>query len=119
MTSHLLFKVVHLLGVMLLFAAVGGLAGMAAAGRAADARLARMLHGIALLLLFLTGFAMLSSLGMSAPGSWGTWVWIKLVVWLLLGGSLALARQERHARWVLVGLPLLGAVAAWAALVKP
>ena len=37
MTSHLLFKVVHLLGVMLLFAAVGGLAGMAAAGRAARA----------------------------------------------------------------------------------
>lgn len=119
MNSYLLFKVVHLLGVMLLFASVGGLAGMAAAGRAADARLARMLHGIALLLLFLTGFALLSSLGMSAPSAWGAWVWIKLVVWLLLGGSLALARRERHARWVLVGLPLLGAVAAWAALVKP
>ena len=119
MTSYLLFKLVHLLGVMLLFASVGGLAGMAAAGRAADARLARMLHGVALLLIFLTGFATLSSLGMSAPGSWGAWVWIKLVVWLLLGGSLALARRERHARWVLVGLPVLGAVAAWAALVKP
>src|SRR5262245_3651003 len=112
MTSYLLFKVLHLLGVMLLFAAVGGMAGMAAAGRAADARLARMLHGIALLLLFLTGFSLLSSLGMSAPGSWAAWVWIKLLVWLLLGGSLALARREAHARWVLVGLPLLGAVAA-------
>jgi Na+/H+ antiporter NhaC len=119
MTSYLLFKVLHLLGVMLLFVAVGGLAGMAEAGRAADARLARMLHGIALLLLFLTGFALLSSLGMSAPGSWQLWVWIKLVVWLLLGASLAVARRERHARWVLVGLPLLGAVAAYAALVKP
>ncbi|HEX5041823.1 MAG TPA: hypothetical protein VFV75_02895 [Candidatus Polarisedimenticolaceae bacterium] len=119
MTSYLLFKVVHLLGVMLLFAALGGLAGMAAAGRGADARLARMLHGLALLLLFLTGFALLSSLGMSAPGSWGAWVWMKLVVWILLGASLALARRERHARWVLAGLPLLGAVAAFAALVKP
>ena len=119
MTSYVLFKLLHLLGVMLLFAAVGGVAGLAAAGRAADARLGRLLHGIALRLIFLAGVALLSSLGMSAPGSWGAWVWIKLVVWLLLGGSLVLARRERHARWVLVGLPVLGAVAAWAALVKP
>ena len=119
MTSYLLFKLVHLLGIMLLFASVGGVAGMAAAGRAGDARLARMLHGIALLLIFFAGFALLSSLGMSSPRSWGAWVWIKLAVWALLGGSLALARRERHARWVLLALPLLGAVAAWAALVKP
>ena len=119
MSSYLLFKIVHVFGVMLLFAAVGGLAGMAAAGRAADARWARMLHGIALLIVFLAGFALLSSLKMSAPGSWGAWVWIKLGVWLLLGASLALARREPHARWVLVGLPVLGAVAAWAAFVKP
>jgi hypothetical protein len=119
LTSYALFKIVHVFGVMLLFASLGGLAGMAAAGRAAEARLARMLHGVALILVFLAGFALLSSLKMSAPGSWGAWVWIKLIVWLLLGGSLALARHERHARWVLVGLPVLGAVAAWAAFVKP
>ena len=118
-SSYLLFKVVHLFGVMLLFIAVGALAGMAAAGRASEARWARMLHGIALVIVFLAGFALLSSLSMSAPGTWGAWVWIKLAVWLALGASLVLARQERHARWVLWGLPLLGAVAAWAALVKP
>jgi hypothetical protein len=118
-SSYVAFKVVHLFGVMLLFASVGGLAGMTAAGRSAEARLPRMLHGIALLLVFFAGFGLLSTLGMSAPGSWGAWVWIKLLVWLLLGGSLALARRERHARWVLVALPILGAVAAWAALVKP
>ena len=119
MTSYALFKVVHVFGVMLLFTALGGLAGMAAAGRAAEARLAKILHGVGLVIVFLAGFALLSTLNMSAPGSWGTWVWIKLVVWLLLGGSLALVRRQQHARWVLLGLPALGAVAAWAAFVKP
>ena len=55
---------------------------------------------------------------MSAPGSLGAWVWIKLVVWLLLGGKPG-PGAPRASRWVLVGLPILGAVAAWAALVKP
>ena len=55
---------------------------------------------------------------MSAPGTWGAWVWIKLAVWLALGASLVLARQERHARWVLWGLPS-GGGGGWAALVKP
>lgn len=119
MTSYELWKVIHVFGVLLLFVSLGSLAGMAAAGRGAEARFQRMLHGIALLVVLLAGFALLATLQISAPGSWGAWVWIKLVVWLLLGGSLALVRRQRHARWVLIGLPLLGAVAFWAAFMKP
>jgi uncharacterized membrane protein SirB2 len=118
-TSYEVWKILHVFGVLLLFTSVGGLAGMTAAGRAAEARLPRILHGVALLIVLLAGFALLATLQISAPGSWGAWVWIKLVVWVFLGASLALARRERHARWVLVGLPLVGAVAFWAALMKP
>lgn len=119
MSSYVLWKIVHVFGVLLLFVSLGGLAGLAAAGRPAEGRLHRILHGIALIIVFLAGFALLATLKMSAPGTWGLWVWLKLAIWLLLGGSLVLVRRQRHARWVLIGLPLLGAVAAWAAFVKP
>jgi uncharacterized membrane protein len=117
--SRSLWIIVHLFGVLLLFVSLGGLAGMAAAGRADNARVYRVLHGVALAVIFLAGFALLANLNMSSPARWGAWVYIKLGVWLALGASLALVRRSRQAGWVIVGLPVLGAVAAWAAVTKP
>ena len=116
MLGYASLKVVHVLGVLLLFASLGGLAAL----RGVGGRPYKILHGVALLVVFVAGFGLLAGLGLHSPGSWPAWVWIKLVVWLLLGASLAaIKRADRHAELLLLGLTILGAVAAWAALAKP
>lgn len=122
MLSYEFYKVLHVLGILVLFGALGGLAGLRLGGAStpAAARTFNVLHGIALGLVLLAGFGMLARLGMGSPGTWGAWVWIKLVVWLLLGAGLAaVKRAGAHAGNALLVLTLLGAVAAWAAIFKP
>lgn len=118
--SYELWKVVHLAGVIALFASLGGLAGLSLAGRAETSKPFKILHGIAMLLIFVAGFGLLAKLGFGAPGSWGVWVWIKLVIWLTLGGALAfVGKAGRNATPLLLLCALLGAIAAWAAVTKP
>jgi len=119
--DYLTWKIVHIAGMLLLFAALGGVAALRQAGQSAQAgKLYPLLHGVALLVLLAAGFGALATLGLHNPASWPAWVWIKLAVWLLLGAALvALGRSGRRAGVVLVGLVLLGVVAAWAALAKP
>jgi len=119
MIGYSSWKLVHLVGVLMLFASLGGLVALRGAGGAGE-RLYKMLHGIALLVVFVAGFGLLAGLGLHSPGSWPAWVWIKLLVWLLLGASLvAIKRTARHTEVLLLALVILGAVAAWAAIAKP
>lgn len=117
------WKVIHILGILTLFASLGGLAALrmiGETGRPKGTALFNALHGLALALVLLAGFGLLAKLGISSPAAWPGWVWLKLLIWLLLGASLvALKRAGRHAGIVLVVLTLLGATAAWAALFKP
>lgn len=116
-----LFKVLHLLGVFLLFAALGAAVLRAfAAGQAPSrdraGRLAGVTHGLALVILLLTGFAIL---GVNKWGMQG-WVWAKLAVWLLMGAFVVLIRRAPTAAgWLWWLLPALGLVAAYLAIYKP
>lgn len=108
------YKVLHVLGMLLVFTALGA---MLAAG---TRRTGGMAHGLGLVLLLVTGFGALANLGLSNPGVWPLWMWLKLLLWLVLGGIVVLIRrapQLASTLWVL--LPLLGAAAAYLALYKP
>ncbi len=117
--SPSLYKVLHIFGVLLSFAAIGGLILQAMVGSAEKNRarkLAGMTHGIALILILITGFGMLAKLGLGFP----LWVWVKLVIWLLIGGSIALIRRlPQHATLFWFALPILGAFAAYLAIFRP
>jgi len=119
--SYLAYKLIHLVGVALLFAALGALVvrqlgGTPPAPKDRGGRLAGTTHGIALVLILVSGFGALAKLGLGLPG----WAWAKLAVWLLLGASLvAIRRLPSAALWLWWLLPLLGGVAAWLALYKP
>jgi hypothetical protein len=113
------YKTVHIFGALLLFMALGGSAAMQTVARdrvpAGLRRLLGALHGTALLLLLVAGFGMMARLGLMAQ--WPPWIFLKIVVWLLLGGSVAL--QRRLGAWnqaFFVILPLLGLLAAAAAI---
>ncbi len=119
MMSHTAYKVIHLFGILLLFCGLGGLWAMAAAateeGRRAARKLVLATHGVAMFLILFAGFGMLARLGIS--GSWPLWVWIKIVLWLALGAlPVLLRRADRPQGAVFFLAPILGAIAAWAAL---
>lgn len=117
------YKVLHLLSVMLLFLCFGGLALYVAGGgtRAANPnrKLIAALHGTATFLVLLGGFGLLARLGV-IQGGFPLWVWIKLTVWLVLGLAVVLPyRRPDLARPLFLLYPILGGVAAWAAIYKP
>jgi hypothetical protein len=116
--SLLAYKVLHLLAVAYLFAALGGAAWHAAHGgrREGAGKGATIAHGLALVVLLVSGFGMLAKLGVGFPG----WAWAKLLLWLLLGAAGALPyRKPAWARSLFWLLPLLGGAAGWLALTKP
>lgn len=82
------YKVIHLAAVIILFGALG--AGIYAPSNK-NSKLAGILHGISLLLILVSGFGLVAKI-------WGNqfhwWTYAKIVIWLLLGGSYALAKKR-------------------------
>jgi hypothetical protein len=124
MISYEAYKVLHLMSVLTLFAVLGGVAvhamnGGTVKGNAAR-RIVASLHGVALLVAIMAGFGLMARLDLIRGGI-PLWVWGKLVIWLITMALLTLPyRRPALARpLLLVGLPLLGAAAAWLAVYKP
>ena len=124
MFSHQFYNVVHIVGIVLLMTALGGLALHATNGgtRQSNAahRLIASLHGTGVLLVLIGGFGMLARLGFRHGVSFPGWLWVKLAVWLLLGAALVLPyRRPALAKPLLLALPVLGGLAAYMAIYKP
>lgn len=108
--DYMTLKTLHLAGALILFTSLGAtlLAGSGKKGAAA-------LHGIALLLILLVGFAMLKK-----PPMGQSWWMIKTGLWLFLGIVPAMAKRKVLPTWVLLILSLAaGVAAAWLGLTKP
>ena len=115
MNPHV-FKIIHILSVLLLFYAFGALASLADANNtnANAKKIYKVLHGLALLLILLTGFAQMHLLKTGFPA----WIQVKMGVWLLLGGSLTLVvRKPQWRGWIWALLLALAAVAVTAAII--
>lgn len=116
--SAALYKVIHIAAVLYVFTAIGGLMIHAVDRVKADSgrKLAGMTHGLALLVVLISGFGLMAGLqtGMQL------WIWLKLGVWLAVGASIAaIRRMPGQARLLWLLLPLLGTVAAYLAIYKP
>ncbi|HEV2851592.1 MAG TPA: hypothetical protein VHC97_02195 [Thermoanaerobaculia bacterium] len=116
------YRVIHILSVMLLFTALGGLllASRAGVTTGVSRKTAGMTHGLALILLLVSGFGALARIGLSNPGIWPAWLWLKFLLWLVFGGIIVLIRRAPRSTtllwWV---LPILGALAGYLAIYKP
>ncbi len=117
--SALVYKVLHFSGVLLAVTALGGATLRAAAGTRADApgrKLTMASHGVALLVILISGFGMLAKLGYGFP----VWVWLKIVIWLVIGAAITLIRRLPQCATIFwFAIPLLGAAAACLAIYKP
>ncbi|MDP0492447.1 MAG: hypothetical protein Q7Q71_15480 [Verrucomicrobiota bacterium JB023] len=106
--NPVIYKIFHLASVVILFGALG--AAVYTPSNKTN-KLAGILHGIALVLLLISGFGLLAKI-------WGNefqwWVIAKLVIWFLLGGSYGLAKKRLISENAAFGFILfLGVLAAF------
>lgn len=117
--TYAAYKVLHILGVIMIFFALGAQLLRAQVGDSAQGiskAAAAAMHGVGLILALVGGFGLIAKLGVGFPG----WVWAKVAIWLVLGGITAVIKRAaglRAALWF--ALPALGLLAAYLAIYKP
>jgi len=121
--SYQLYKVLHLLGMFLVFSALGGAILHSINGGDRASNKARGLiagtHGVGLLLIITGGMGMGARLG-TFDGGIPPWIHAKIGLWLLLGAALMVPnRVPGAAKLAWFGIPLLGVLAAFVAIYKP
>ena len=119
--SYQFYKVLHILGLMLLFFGFGGLL-MSAYSKVVLAKGARMMgfatHGLGLVIILISGFGMAAKLGMASQ--FPAWLQTKIGIWLVLGIAISLVKRKGYIGWpVAILLWGLGLSAAFLAVNKP
>ena len=112
-----LYKLLHILGLVLVFMALGAQAFHGANGGTKATNKVRGLvmgtHGLGILLLLVAGFGALAKLQSMSAGLPG-WLHPKLLIWVLLGAAPAiLNRKPEWGKIMWVALPLLAVGAAY------
>jgi hypothetical protein len=115
------YKLIHIFGIALLMLALGAACYKAVYdGSAAGRRLIAATHGAALIVILTGGFGLMARLGIVQGTDWPFWIWLKLAIWIILGGATVFIRkspQVAKAAWI--GVPLLAVLAAYLAFTKP
>ncbi len=105
------YNVIHLVSIMALFVALGSIAASECDKRR---KLGAILHGIALLLILVSGFAMFAKLGTMGVKYPGWWLGAKIAILIAIGGMLTVAKRRLLPCAAVVGILLaLGAIAAF------
>ena len=112
-------KVIHITGIAMVFVGLTGILALKMAGGAPLSKrlIFHVLHGVGLLLVIVTGFALAHALGIVGAQPW---LIGKFVIWLLAAASMVLAsRFSRFGGPIAVFFIALVATAAWLAIYKP
>jgi hypothetical protein len=122
--SYMTYKLIHLFGLFGLFVSLAGMAVHAATGQDKKENPSYkgllILHGAGALIALTGGFGLLARVGMEHGHLFPGWVWAKLVLWLLVGGLIALPYRNRGLAKVLVFvLPFLALLGAYLGDFKP
>lgn len=122
MISYSVYKIVHLVGVLMVFLALGGVATNAINGgqkKHSWSRAIAITHGLGLLLSLVGGFGLLARLGIVHGGLPG-WVLTKLGIWFLFAVLIGVvSRRPSWAKPIWPLIIILGATAAYLAGSKP
>lgn len=112
-----LYTLLHILGIVLVFMALGALAFHGANGGTKDSNQSRGLvmatHGIGVLLIAVAGFGMLARLGSMSAGL-PPWLHPKLLIWVLIAAApVLIVRKPQWGKFIWIALPLLAGVAGY------
>ena len=112
-----IYHILHITGITMLFLGYGALLARSMMG-SDDARVKKLgsvTSGIGLLLIFVAGFALISKMGYSFTTPW---ILVKMFIWLLLGGLIALINRKPALAgslwWLLVALGLFASIMVYA-----
>ena len=119
--SYEVYKLIHLVGIILLFSGLVGLLTVRMSEGRLDGKVksfVHITHGTGLLFILIGGFGLLARLGLMRDIP--NWVFGKLLIWLVMGGIIALVKRKGQIGWPLFFL-LLGffILAGYLALFKP
>ncbi len=122
--SFEVYKILHLLGIFSMLVITGGVIQMVRSGiedePASTKRNRMIIHGVAMFLILVAGFGMLARLGLSNPMNWPLWVWIKVLVWIYMGGVQSLIRRfPGHINLWLYSTVIIALLAGIMAITKP
>jgi hypothetical protein len=122
MFSYEIYKLLHLFGIIMLFVSVGGVMGYALNGgtKAENTwrKTAAITHGLGLVFILVAGFGLLARVGITWP--WSGWVFVKLSIWLVLGGVTGLIyKVGARGQWLWYVVIVLGVIAVYMAIFKP
>ncbi|MCZ6874559.1 MAG: hypothetical protein O7G88_13700 [bacterium] len=122
MIASSVYKLLHIVGIIMIFLSLGGQINHAINGGSKDQnawrKAAGITHGVGLFLVLLGGFGMLARLEIHWP--WPGWIIGKVVVWLLLGGLVVVVNRKPgtgRGMWYIV--IFLGLLAVYFATMKP
>lgn len=112
------YKIFHIIGIIMLFLAIGGAVIRAALGAKNEVleKFVIINHGIAVLLILISGFGQLAKIGME----FHSWVVVKIAIWLLMGAIILPIKKapDKKYLWWFIALAL-GSIAAFMGLYKP
>lgn len=115
------YKVMHIVGIMLLFCGLGGVLFSFAMQKIVPGKwraLSFVTHGLGMLFVLIGGFGMAARLGMVS--GLPNWIYAKLIVWGLLGLAVSVAKRKAQHGLILIGLfTLLGFAGTYFAVYKP
>jgi len=123
MLDHSTWKILHLVGIGLLFMSIGGLSLNALAGGSKESlkgkgwKLVLISREFGIVLTLVSALGMLSGIeGWSKQG----WIHAKFTLWLVIAAmGTIIVRKPQIAKGVWIALPLLLGAAAWLAGTKP
>jgi hypothetical protein len=124
MFSYQFYNLVHIIGLIFLMVALGGIASSAVVAQDRFSlwrrRAISVFHAVGIFLMLLGGFGLLARLGVVHGAGFPGWIWVKIGIWVILGVSAFLPyRYPRTAMPLLMLLPVLGGLAAYMAIYKP
>ncbi|MGB0334530.1 MAG: hypothetical protein ACPGGN_04155 [Opitutales bacterium] len=111
------YQVLHIIGICMVFLGYGALLArsMVAPDDFSVRKLGSITSGIGLLLILIAGFGLISKLG---HGFTDPWLIIKMIIWLALGGLIALINRKPQLAvllwWLLIALGATAAIMVYA-----
>ncbi len=110
---HYIYQILHITGILMVFMGYGALLARALSGsdNACVKKLGSITSGIGLVLILVAGFGLVTKMGYSFTAPW---LIVKLVIWLALGGLIAIINRKPGLAcklwWVLLALGATAAV---------
>lgn len=117
--SPQVYHALHITGIIMLFMGYGALLARSMVRNDSSKlkRLASITSGIGLVLIFVAGFGLMAKL---YNNSFQSWMLVKIVIWLVLGGIIVLINRvpalAKLLWWVIIAM---GALAAYMVYMRP